>query len=253
MNNTVQQFLNDVFGEVRALNDKNGNIWFMANDVLSILEYAKNGWATKINRLNKNGVTKCKVIDNMGRNQEANFINEPNLYVLIFGSKMNKAQEFQDWICTHVIPSLRKDGAYIDGEEKVVTGELDETEFILKAMTMLQGKVDRLTKERDEYKEEVDQFTNTENLLSWDTVAKNLTIGKNTMLKKLRELKILQTDEYEYKGKKYKGESHNVPYQNFMKYFDVKYNVKDGKRYPKVLITAKGQEYLYKKLVKEAA
>ena len=43
-----------------------------------------------------------------------------------------------------------------------------------------------------------DVFINTDNLLSWDTVAKNLGIGRNTLLKILREHKILQTDKYKY-------------------------------------------------------
>lgn len=167
-------------------------IWFHANDVMSILEYAEGSRRTKVSRLRKDGVTKCNVADSMGREQDTNFINEPNLYLLIFGSKMDKAEEFQDWICDTVIPTLRKDGMYVDGEEKVAAGELDETEFILKAMNMLNSKVERLTKERNELKDEVTQFTSTENLLEWDTVAKNLKIGKVTMLRKLRDMKILQ-------------------------------------------------------------
>ena len=199
-----------MFGEVRAF-EENGQIWFCANDVLKALEYSEGNWRTTIARkCKKDGVAKCNVTDKLGRKVDMNFVNEPNMYKLVFGSKMNKAEEFQDWICGTVIPTLRKDGIYVNDEEKVVTGELDETEFVLKAMTMLQNKVDRLTKERDELKDENDKFMNTENALAWDTVAKNLQVGKNIMLKKLRELKILQTDTYEYKGKTINGESHNV-------------------------------------------
>lgn len=247
--NKVKQFLSEVFGEVRAF-EKDDMVWFHANDVMQILEYAEGSRRTKISRLNKKGVTKCNVLTNGGE-QETNFIDEPNLYRLVFGSKMNKAEEFQDWICGTVIPTLRKDGAYIQDEEKVASGEMSEDEFVLKAMTILQSKVERLTKERDEYKGEVRQFLDTENLLSWDTVAKNLNIGKNTMLRKLREIKVLQSDTYEYLGKTYYGDSHNVPYQSFMKYFDVKYKIKNNRRYPVVLVNSLGQEYLYKKLLKK--
>ena len=247
--NKVKQFLSEVFGEVRAF-EKDGMVWFHANDVMQILEYAESGWVKKVSRLRKEGVTKRHVLTNGGR-QEANFIDEPNLYRLVFGSKMNKAEEFQDWICGTVIPALRKDGAYVQDEEKVVSGEMSEDEFVLKAMTILQSKVERLTKERDEYKGEVRQFLDTENLLSWDTVAKNLNIGRNTMLRKLREMKVLQSDAYEYLGKTYYGDSHNVPYQSFMKYFDVKYKIKNNRRYPVVLVNSLGQEYLYKKLLKK--
>lgn len=247
MQNKVKEFLSEVFGEVRAF-EESGMTWFHANDVMTALEYSKGSMRDKVSKLRKDGVVKCNIIDKLGRNQKSNFINEPNLYLLIFGSKMDKAEEFQDWICGTVIPALRKDGAYIDGEEKVVTGEMSEDELLLKAMTILQTKVDRLTKERDEYKEEVDQFLDTENLLGWDTVAKNLGVGKNTMLGKLRDMKILQTDKFMYNGRECNGESHNVPYQAFMKYFDVKYIVKGNKRFPKVLVRANGQKYLHSKL-----
>ena len=122
MNNKVQQFLNEVFGEVRAFKDTTEMAWFHANDVLSILEYAESGWRKKISRLNQKGVTKRHILTNGGI-QEMNFINEPNLYLLVFGSKMDKAEEFQDWICTNVIPVLRKDGMYVDGEENANTLE----------------------------------------------------------------------------------------------------------------------------------
>ena len=41
---------------------------------------------------------------------------------------------------------------YVMGEEKVKTGEMSEDEFVLKAMTMLQGKVSRLSTELDHAK-----------------------------------------------------------------------------------------------------
>ena len=112
---------------------------------------------------------------------------------------------------------------------------------------------DKLQIELEENKPKVEgfrKFMGTDNLLSWDTVAKNLGLGRNTMLKTLRAMKILQTDEYEYNGKICHSESHNVPYQAYMKYFDVKYTILNGKRYPTTLVSAKGQEYLRKKLAK---
>ena len=57
------------------------------------------------------------------------------------------AKPFQDWVTKVVLPAIRKDGAYIMGEEKVASGAESEDEFILRAFTILQGKVDRLAKE----------------------------------------------------------------------------------------------------------
>lgn len=251
--NKVQQFLSEVFGEVRAF-EKDGQIWFVAQDVANVLGYRDANDATRgVEDDEKDTQTLCTP----GGNQEMLVINESGLYSIVLSitkrnkERYEKAREFKRWICGTVIPALRKDGAYIQDEEKVANNEMSEDEFVLKAMTILQSKVERLTKERDEYKGEVRQFLDTENLLSWDTVAKNLNIGRNTMLRKLREMKILQSDTYEYLGKTYYGDSHNVPYQSFMKYFDVKYKIKNNRRYPVVLVNSLGQEYLYKKLFKK--
>lgn len=48
-----------------------------------------------------------------------------------------QARLFQDWVTRDVLPAIRKDGAYIMGEEKVASGEMDEDEFVLKAIRRL--------------------------------------------------------------------------------------------------------------------
>ncbi len=78
------------------------------------------------------------------RQQEVKVISEGGLNRLIMRSDKPEARPFQDWITDVVLPSIRKDGAYIMGEEKVVSGEMDEDEFVLKAMAILQRKVERL-------------------------------------------------------------------------------------------------------------
>lgn len=45
-------------------------------------------------------------------NQNITFINEPNLYRLIFRSNKPQAQAFADWVYSEVLPSIRKTGAY---------------------------------------------------------------------------------------------------------------------------------------------
>ncbi|WEK51167.1 MAG: hypothetical protein P0Y66_03805 [Candidatus Kaistia colombiensis] len=53
-------------------------------------------------------------------------------------------KQFEDWLTKVVLPSIRKDGAYFAGEEKVTKAEMSEDELILKAMSILQRKVERL-------------------------------------------------------------------------------------------------------------
>ena len=47
------------------------------------------------------------------------YINEAGLYKLIFRSKNKQAEAFSDWVCSEVLPSIRKHGAYITKEKAI--------------------------------------------------------------------------------------------------------------------------------------
>lgn len=89
---------------------KNDEIWFCQSDVLSSLTISNRSDILK--KLNPDGCVKNSLTDNLGRVQLAIFINEPNLYRLIFRSNKQKAVEFQNWIFEEVLPSIRKTGKY---------------------------------------------------------------------------------------------------------------------------------------------
>ena len=40
------------------------------------------------------------------------YISEPGLYKLVFASRLETAEAFQDWVCEEVLPSIRKTGSY---------------------------------------------------------------------------------------------------------------------------------------------
>ncbi len=44
--------------------------------------------------------------------QKLKFINEPNLYRIIFRSNKTEALNFQNWVFAEVLPSIRKTGSY---------------------------------------------------------------------------------------------------------------------------------------------
>lgn len=58
---------------------------------------------------------------------------------MILVSRKKEAKEFKRWVTHEVIPSIRKTGGYIAGEES-----LSEDELILKAMNVLNAKVENL-------------------------------------------------------------------------------------------------------------
>ena len=83
-------------------------------------------------------------------------------------------------------------------------------------------------------KEQVETLFGTGNTISMKEYADIVGIGRTTLFKILRDLNILNKD--------------NLPYKQFHKYFEVVNKVNGNNTYPTSRITAKGQDYLYKKL-----
>ncbi|UJX45777.1 BRO family protein [Xanthobacter sp. YC-JY1] len=67
-------------------------------------------------------------------------VSESGLYKLIMRSDKPEARAFQDWVTRVVLPAIRKDGAYIMGEEKVATGEVTAEELAARVVDALGAK-----------------------------------------------------------------------------------------------------------------
>lgn len=107
--NGITTFENLEFGAIRTKIIKD-EPYFCLPDVCGALEI-KNISQLKT-RLNKDGVIISEVIDSVGRKQNANFVNELNLYKVIFQSRKESAERFTDWVAGEVLPSIRKTGSY---------------------------------------------------------------------------------------------------------------------------------------------
>ena len=83
---------------------------FCLADVCEVLEI-KNSRRVNAEMLNKKGVRKMYTLTKGGK-QEVTFINEPNLYRIIFRSNKSQAIEFQNWVFEEVLPQIRKTGQY---------------------------------------------------------------------------------------------------------------------------------------------
>ena len=95
---------------VRVVLDDANHPMFVAKDIATILGYADTNKA--INTHCDGGVILRTVSDSLGRSQEMRVIYEPDLYRLIFGSKLPSAQYFQNWVFEEVLPSIRAKGVY---------------------------------------------------------------------------------------------------------------------------------------------
>ena len=132
--NEVKLFENEEFGLVRTV-IIDGEPWFVGKDVATALGYSKTNDAIKTN-VSDMDTTMVGVTDSMGRNQQMVAINESGLYDLVFGSRLPSAKEFRHWVTSEVLPSIRKSGGYISGQETMTDEELLE-----KALLVAQKKI----------------------------------------------------------------------------------------------------------------
>lgn len=109
MNNDLQLF-NFENSQVRILKI-NDEPWFVASDITKILDLSNTTVA--LSRLDEDERSKF----NLGRQGEANIINEYGLYALILQSRKHNAKKFQRWVTHKVLPTIRKHGAYMTDEK----------------------------------------------------------------------------------------------------------------------------------------
>lgn len=112
MKNQLQlyKFLNeDHFDNIRTF-VINGEPWFVAADVATVLGYSNTRDAIA-RHCKPKGVVKHDILTSKGL-QSMSLINEPNLYRLIVKSALPTAEKFETWIFEEVIPSIRKTGGY---------------------------------------------------------------------------------------------------------------------------------------------
>lgn len=124
MNTSVQIFnFNQNNVRVQIINDEP---FFCLKDVAEILEIKDT--KAKNFKLSEKGVEIFPLLTKGGV-QQMTFINEPNLYRVIFRSRKAEAVQFQDWIFEEVIPAIRKTGSYqvSDGIKPAKTTADDRT------------------------------------------------------------------------------------------------------------------------------
>ena len=132
----IQIFENNEFGSIRTqiINDEP---YFCLADVCHALDLEQPSRVKS--RLKPDGVTTGMVIDSVGRRQNANFVNELNLYKVIFQSRKESAERFTDWVAGEVLPSIRKTGSYqkqLSPQEmmRIQLGMIDDHEDRIKSL-----------------------------------------------------------------------------------------------------------------------
>ncbi len=245
----MQIFENSEFGKVRVV-DVDGEPWLVGKDVAEILGYKNSRKAIKdhVSDTDK-GVTNC---DTPGGKQKMTVINESGLYSLVMSSKLPAAEKFQHWVTSEVIPSIRKHGGYIAGQN-----EMSDMELLSRALLLVKNQLDDRNRQIEEMQPKV-IFAD-----AVETSSTSVLIGDFAKLLKQNGIDIGQTRLFEWLRNngylmRVKGERRNMPTQRSMemKLFEIKESViehKDGHltiiRTPKV--TGKGQIYFANKFLQD--
>lgn len=178
------------------------------------------------------------------------FIPENIFYRLAMKAKNETAEKFQAKVADEIIPSIRKTGGYIEGQETISDDELLE-----KAVLVAQRKIAERDKVIARQKEKIEEqkplvdfavhVSQAKDTIDMDEMAKiargeHIDIGRNRLVKWLKDRKILKDNR--------------TPYQTFIDrgYFDVvevKKETTYGTRvFPKTVVTGKGQIWVIEKL-----
>lgn len=249
--NAVEVFNNEEFGSVRTTMI-NGEPWFVAVDVCKALEID----ATATRRLDEDEKNTLRLTQGTSGNPNVTVVNEYGLYSLILGSRKPEAKTFKRWITHDVIPTIRKTGSYLTGEDaaalKIIRAgdTLERSVAIAEYRDVVTAPYKQQIEEQKPKVEFADHVSASENSVDMGEFAKivqknGIKLGRNNLFSKLRELKILMDG--------------NLPYQQYMNagWFEVVESTyeRSGTLYvsTKTLVTGKGQIALVRKLRKALA
>lgn len=237
--NNLQLFNNPDFGEIRAL-ELDGQPWFVGKDVATALGYAKpeNALASHVDDEDKT----TTLIQGTGSNYKSKttIINESGLYSLVLSSKLPGAKQFKRWVTSEVLPSIRNNGGYINGQETMSPEELMAKALMVAEKTLAERekRISALTVENQILQPKADYFDQLvdRNLLtSLRDTAKELGIKEKKFIGFLVEKKYLFRDK---KGKltPYAGNADDL--------FTVKecFNEKTNWSGTQTMVTPKGRE-----------
>ncbi|WP_420796460.1 BRO family protein [Bifidobacterium cuniculi] len=118
------------------MRDDQDGVWFVAKDVATILGYANPQKAIRDHVDDEDrGVNETVT---PGGKQKIAVINESGLYSLVLSSKLPGAREFKHWVTGDVLPSIRRDGAYVHAQP-----EDDDLTVLAKGMLAAQRALER--------------------------------------------------------------------------------------------------------------
>ena len=132
------------FGELRTV-EIDGEPWFVGKDVAEALGYSNTSKAIITHVADEDKIIKMLPNSQNGKTVGKTYIiNESGLYSLILSSKLPSAKEFKHWVTSEVLPSIRKNGAYIRNQENMTPAEI-VARGLIAAQKIIEERLDHST------------------------------------------------------------------------------------------------------------
>lgn len=202
MDNEIQKFVNQQFGEIRTVTINN-EPWFVAKDICDILGVTNPTMSLK--NLESDEVTKLNL---GGLEGETNFVSESGFYTLVIRSRKDIAKPFRLWVTREVLPQIRKTGGYIPIKEE----EPNEV-FLARAVQVANETIKRKDEIIASQKRRIATLEETEKdwkllmdckgTFSVNEIAHFIGIGEYKLFTRMRDIGILFKNE----------NGDNVPYE----------------------------------------
>lgn len=140
-------FNSSEFGGMRVhCNPESGEVWFCLVDICKALEITNPRMVKS--RLDDDVSLTYAILDSLGREQNATFVNESGLYEVLLRSDSPKAKPFRKWVTSEVLPSIRKHGMYATAEL------LDNPDFAIEVFKQLKAEREENKKLQDQIKKD---------------------------------------------------------------------------------------------------
>jgi prophage antirepressor-like protein len=159
MSNNIVAFYHPTLGfHIEAMTDEQGEPWFVASKVAKALGYRNAPDMTR--RLDSEDVTTRSTRTERYSHRQVIVIKKSGLYAAVLGSQLRSAKAFKRWVTSEVLPSIRKNGGYIVGQERLNVEGLD-AQFVADAFhqtmrqalslsAQFQGELEKAYSVRDE-------------------------------------------------------------------------------------------------------
>ena len=253
MENKLQVFNNDTLGTIRTVMVKN-EPWFVGKDVAIALGYSNTADAVGKHVDNEDKTTIAICDSGSNYKTRAVIINESGLYSLVLSSHLPRAKEFKRWVTSEILPSLRKHGGYIVGQE-----EMTKEELVAKALIAANSILEEKEKALSELTRQIEadsehtllgrSVSTSDDCISIGELSKiirqnGIDIGRDRLFRWMRDNGYLMKEGRDYNSPTQYSVSNGL--LKLREYMLNGYHVGKQSR-----VTGKGQKYFVNKFIRE--